>query len=132
MPCTDALKAVPMVLDTKQLKQKLAQLENYIQDVVALREKPKTEFKRRTETEDVAEHRLEKAIQCSLDIASMIVSQLALGTPTQYKDLFFYLGRAGILNPLLVERLEKMAGFRNLLIHEYSEIDTALVHKAVH
>ena len=31
-----------------------------------------------------------------------------------------------------LEQLEKMAGFRNILIHEYSEIDTERVYQAVH
>lgn len=121
-----------MEVDKAYLKTKLAQLEVYITEVRELRSEPKTAFAKTSRLEAAAERRLEKAIQCAIDIASYIVSRNALGNPTQYRDLFLFLGRADILPPLLVERLEKMAGFRNILIHEYEEIEEDRVYQAVH
>lgn len=122
----------PMATDKAYLKTKLAQLEEYVAEVRELRGEPKTAFAKASRLEAAAERRLEKAIQCAIDIASYIVSRNALGNPTHYRDLFLFLGRAEILPPLLVERLEKMAGFRNILIHEYEEVDENRVYQAVH
>lgn len=121
-----------MVIDKKLLDEKILQLEEYIQNIHDLRGKPKAEFTKGHLISDAAERRLEKAIQTAIDIAAHIVSSEALGKPTQYKDFFFYLGKAGIIDSFLTQRLEKMAGFRNLLIHEYAEIDPERVYKAVH
>jgi len=120
-----------MAIDKTLLSQKLAQLEEYIQDVNALKNKPREEYIRRHPTEDLAERRLEKAVQCAIDIASYIVTREAMGNPGQYRDLFHFLGREGITDAALTERLEKMAGFRNILIHEYSYIEEELVYDAV-
>ena len=54
-----------------------------------------------------------------------------MGTPGQYKDIFFFLGRAGVLPSDLTDRLERMVGFRNNLIHEYETIDPNRVYQAV-
>lgn len=120
-----------MPVNTEKLKKKLAQLENYIQVVRAMRKKPQVEYIPTSDTEDLAERRLEKAMQCAIDIASYIVARHAMGSPSQYKDIFFFLGRAGVLPPDLTDRLERMAGFRNNLVHEYEAIDTKRVYQAV-
>lgn len=120
-----------MPVDKALLSQKLKQLEVYIKGVRDLKGRDKKLFVAGSETEDAAERRLERAVQCAIDIAAHIVTQEALGNPNKYKDLFFFLGRVGILSPDLTERLEKMAGFRNLLIHEYAVIDEAKVYEVV-
>lgn len=121
-----------MAIDKTYLKTKLAQLEGYIAEVRELRSEPKTAFAKTSLLEAAAERRLEKAIQCAIDVASYIVSRNALGNPTHYRDLFLFLGRAKVLPSFLVDRLEKMAGFRNILIHEYEEIDEQRVYQAIH
>lgn len=120
-----------MPVNTDKLKKKISQLETYVQDVRSMRHTPQTDYTASSTTEAAAERRLEKAIQCAIDIASYIVAKEALGTPTQYKDVFFFLGRAGMLPPDLTDRLESMAGFRNKLIHEYETIDPTWVYELV-
>lgn len=120
-----------MPVNSEKLKKKLAQLETYIQKVRLMRAKPQAEYTPESDTEDLAERRLEKAMQCAIDIASYIVARQAMGTPSQYKDIFFFLGRAGVLPADLTDRLERMAGFRNNLIHEYETIDPTRVYQAV-
>lgn len=121
-----------MPVNSTKLKKKLAQLEAYTRDVGSMREDPQSDYTPKSVTEAAAERRLEKAIQCAIDIASYIVAKEALGTPTQYKDVFFFLGREGVLTPDLTDRLESMVGFRNNLIHQYETVDPSLVYKAVH
>jgi len=36
----------------------------------------------------------------------------------------------GVIPPAVVERLRGMAGFRNVLVHEYLEIDEGIVYAA--
>lgn len=122
---------LPMPVNTNHLQDKLRQLDEYIQDVVALRTEPKEEFARKKRTGAAAERMLERAMQCTIDIAGYIVAEEALGNATQYKDLFMYLGRAGIISPDLTDRLEQMAGFRNVLIHQYAQVQPDRVYRAV-
>ncbi len=73
------------------------------------------------------EHTLQLAIQAALDVASHIVSDERLGEPPTNRALFDLLVRARWLPPELGDRLGDMAGFRNVLVHGYTEVDLGIV-----
>ena len=70
-----------------------------------------------------AERYLHLAIQCVLDISNHIVADLRLNLPSDNRELFQMLSDHKILSIPLSKRLRAMAGFRNILVHEYLEID---------
>lgn len=70
---------------------------------------------------------LQIAIQAALDVASHIVSDGRLGEPNTNAELFALLQRASILPVELAVKLSQMAGFRNLVVHAYAEVDMKLV-----
>ncbi len=63
-----------------------------------------------------------------IDICAIIVSGLRLGLPAEEDDLFDKLEQAGIISPLMLAKLKKMRGFRNILVHEYGRINDELVY----
>jgi len=73
------------------------------------------------------EHTLQLAIQAALDVASHLVSARRLGEPETNRALFDLLRRAGIIDAQLAESLYAMAGFRNILVHGYQEVDIDIV-----
>lgn len=73
------------------------------------------------------EHTLQLAIQAALDVASYIVSARRLGEPETNRALFDLLGREGLVAPTLADSLHAMAGFRNVLVHGYAEVDLEIV-----
>jgi uncharacterized protein YutE (UPF0331/DUF86 family) len=77
------------------------------------------------------EHTLQLAIQAALDVASHVVSDDRLGEPTTNRELFDLLARNGWLPDDVTARLRDMAGFRNLLVHGYAEIDPSIVRDVV-
>lgn len=74
------------------------------------------------------ERRFEKAIQACLDIASHIVASQATREPSSYQDLFQVLAEERILEGALADAMGELAGFRNVLAHDYAEIDHARVY----
>jgi uncharacterized protein YutE (UPF0331/DUF86 family) len=75
------------------------------------------------------EHTLQLAIQAALDVASHIVSDERLGEPDTNRDVFRLLERAGIVRVDLGGRLEQLAGFRNIVVHLYQEVDLGIVRE---
>ena len=73
------------------------------------------------------EHTLQIAIQAALDVASHIVSDRRLGEPRTNRELFDLLQRDGWLEAPLSSSLRNMAGFRNVLVHGYDDVDLAIV-----
>lgn len=77
------------------------------------------------------EHTLQLAIQAALDVASHLVAAKRLEEPRTNRELFERLGEAGLVDPDLARRLGDMAGFRNVLVHGYTEVDLGIVRDVV-
>ena len=73
------------------------------------------------------EHTLQLAIQAALDVASHIVSDDRLGEPATNRELFETLSREGWLGRELAGRVSDMAGFRNVLVHGYTDVDLGII-----
>lgn len=56
---------------------------------------------------------------------------MRLGLPSEEDDLFEKLAQAGIISRSLSETLQRMKGFRNILVHDYGRVDDHLVYEAV-
>ena len=50
---------------------------------------------------------------------------------SDYTDVIVRLGTAGILPKPFSETIRQMAGFRNVLVHEYTEIDLKEVYRVL-
>lgn len=77
------------------------------------------------------EHTLQLAIQAALDVASHIVSDERLGEPRTNRELFDRMAEHGWIEEALREPLRRMAGFRNVLVHGYTDVDPSIVRDVV-
>ena len=78
-----------------------------------------------------AERYLQLAIQALLDISHHIVADMNMNLPADSKELFNLLTKHKVLPVRLSKRLAPMAGFRNILVHEYLEIDRHRVYRVL-
>ena len=74
-------------------------------------------------TEWALRYGLLESIQIVIDISCALVSKNNLGNPETYGQCVELLNRNKYLDDQLSGKLVSMIGLRNLLIHEYSEID---------
>lgn len=72
-----------------------------------------------------------RACAAAIDLAMYTVSNRKLGAPTDTKDAFTRLERAGILDSETAGAMKKMVGFRNLAIHAYQELDMNRVKELI-
>jgi len=63
------------------------------------------------------------AIEAAIDIANHIISRKSLRVAEDYADTFRVLSGAGLIDADFALELEKMARFRNRLVHLYWEVD---------
>ena len=111
--------------DPELVAKKLAQIRDYVRELgeEAQPEKLETDVRERR----FIEHSLQLAIQAALDAASHIVSDERLGEPRTNRELFVLLQNAGWIGADLAAGLERMAGFRNVLVHGYDTVDLGVV-----
>lgn len=87
------------------------------------------EFVLNTDCQYVVLHALQLAIQAALDLATHIIADEGWDVPERSGDAFLTLGAKGVLNVELSQRLRTMASFRNLIVHEYADINLKAVFK---
>lgn len=75
------------------------------------------------------ERDMELAITCIMDIGNHIISAMDLPEPETYADIPLILGNEGIIPKDLARKLAGAVRFRNILAHEYMDIDRRLVYK---
>lgn len=75
------------------------------------------------DVQDIFVLNLQRAVQSAIDLAAHVVSDEGLGLPSELKENFSLMEKAGIITQTLSEKLQKMVGFRNIAVHDYTEID---------
>jgi uncharacterized protein YutE (UPF0331/DUF86 family) len=63
------------------------------------------------------------SIQSAIDISSYLISQNGLKRPETYRETFDLLGQSGTISEELAAELSDLAGFRNVLVHVYWDIN---------
>ena len=74
------------------------------------------------------QHGLQLCVQSVLDVAAHCVAALGGPVHDEYRGNILALGPLGILPRDFAERIAPMAGFRNILVHEYIDVDLCEVH----
>lgn len=69
------------------------------------------------------ERGLQLGAEIILDVGNHILSAQYGVSPADYGDIVKQLAQQGILDQELKERLEGLAGFRNILVHDYIRLD---------
>lgn len=111
--------------DAELVAKRLVLLESYVADLK--READPDALDADLLQRRFVEHTLQLAIQCALDAASHIVAAERLGEPQTNRALFQLLARGRWLEGQLADQLSLMAGFRNILVHGYAEVDLEVV-----
>lgn len=82
---------------------------------------------------NAAERYLERIITRATDINRHVIGETGKGTEDvkSYKDTFLRLGDLGIYPSVFSEEIAKSAGMRNLLVHDYDNINPRIIYDSV-
>jgi len=112
--------------------RKLAQIDTYLNQIKEYSKISLVQYKNDWKTERIVERTLQILIEVCLDIANHLISDKEMRLPTGYADTFKVLSENKVINRRLFEALEKMAKFRNVVVHQYETIDPAIVISILH
>ncbi len=117
-----------MILRRISLTTKLGKLEALAKTLQNLQKKvDKKKFLSDEIIQKAIERLLQQAIEAVLDISDHIISDKGLKKGQDYKDSILILGEHRILPQKFADHLAKAAGFRNILVHDYIDLDTEKV-----
>ena len=74
---------------------------------------------------------LQKACEAVLDLAVYIVSTRKLGLPQTKREAFILLEENNIIDSKMSKNMQGMVGFRNIAVHDYKEIDEAILKDVI-
>ena len=115
------------MVDKTLILRKLAEFEEYLKQVNEYAQVTADQYSKDWRTQRIIERTLQMMIEIGADIAGHIISDKGYRVPTTYADTFRVLYENDILNKELFEAMEKMAKFRNIIVHHYDKVDTEIV-----
>lgn len=115
--------------DRAVLAERVAAVQRHLQRVADRLPEDAGQLRPMDDATDAVILHLWQAVQITIDLAVSWCVRRGLGAPTTYGDAFVRLGRAGAVDAELAARLSRAAGFRNLLVHAYGDLDLARVHR---
>ncbi|RCK76506.1 MAG: hypothetical protein IGBAC_0868 [Ignavibacteriae bacterium] len=118
------------MIDKQRILAKIDELDKYLYEIQSIAPKDFEDFKR-IEIKRSSERLLQLSIECIIDICKIIVSNLKLGLPSEENDLFDKMEREKIITEEMALILKEMKGFRNILVHEYTEVDDEIVYSVI-
>lgn len=115
------------MVDRTLIFRKISMLEEYLKQIAEYRSISIGQYTKDWKTQRVVERTLQMMVETCIDIAGHIISDMKFRIPTSYADSFSVLAEKGIVDNKLSQALEKMAKFRNVVVHDYDRVDAEIV-----
>lgn len=117
-------------IDAEVVDARLRELSHRLQRVAAKRPASLKLLATDEDLQDILARNLTLAIQAALDIAYHLCAANEV-LPATSGDAFVQLAARGLIERDLADRLVRAVGFRNVLVHEYTEVDWKIVMRVM-
>jgi uncharacterized protein YutE (UPF0331/DUF86 family) len=115
------------MVDETLILRKLGELDEYYRQIKEYGKITVTQYSGDWKAQRIIERTLQMMIETCVDIAGHIISDKGYRIPKSYADVFRVLREEQILSGELFAALEKMAKFRNIVVHHYDKVDAEIV-----
>jgi uncharacterized protein YutE (UPF0331/DUF86 family) len=111
------------MIDEEIIAARIAKIREYGRLLANLLQIPRDKFVQEPTYYLQAERLLEVMIQAMIDSGNHVIAELLLKKPEDYRQVFDILAQNHIIPEELLPKLRALVGLRNLLVHEYFEVD---------
>jgi uncharacterized protein YutE (UPF0331/DUF86 family) len=119
------------MLRPEVIRKRLQKLEEYLSILERIRGYSHEVFLADPEHYGSAERFLQLGIEAALNMATHVIAELELGVVNQGRDIPRLFREHGYINEALEARWIQMIGFRNILVHDYLDVDRDIVYQAL-
>ena len=120
------------MVDTELILAKSGAVRKYLNRIQEKGNQDLAAFLADIDCQEIVLFNLQMAIQNCIDIAAHIISDEGLGVPGSTSEMFYLLEENHYLEHYITEKMIKVVGLRNLIVHEYGKIDLKRIFEAVH
>ena len=115
------------MVDKTLILRKLSELDDYYKQIKEYESVTVVQYSGDWKVQRIIERTLQMMIETCVDISGHIISEKGYRIPKSYSDAFRVLHEHKIVNNTIFSALEKMAKFRNIVVHHYDKIDADIV-----
>lgn len=105
------------------VKARIRKIEECVAELREIKKIPERTFLESRPVRAATERLLQVAIQSLLDIGSHLIAERGFREAESYADIIDILGEAKVIPKAFAGRIRGMAGLRNILVHDYLEVD---------
>ncbi len=116
--------------DVERLGKMFSDIERYFSDLEAFRIKTPKDLEDKRNFYSVSMV-IFSVINRTINVGEEVLSANNLGTPSTFKDIFFLLRKAGVINERMKNDLSELSSYRNLFSHEYQNLTEKDVYAAL-
>ncbi len=116
------------MVDEQVIEQHLQNMEEALANLGRYRDLSLEEFEKDLSLIWIAEKGLQILIQNLLDIGAHLLASEIRNDWDDYGEIILKLGQHGIIPRDFSEKIQGLAGLRNILIHEYLRVDVSKIH----
>lgn len=117
------------MIDSDLVRRKLARVNMYLDKLKPIADTTFDEyisdFYKKTSTERL----IQIIVECASDINSHVVLESGQRPPEDYTSSFIRAAEVGLINHELASKLKGSGGMRNIIVHEYMDIDDRKVYE---
>lgn len=113
----------------EKVAQKLEKLKEYVGYLKSYQKYSLDDLTKDPTLRGAVERYLHLSAECVIDIAEIMIAELGLRKPEEYREAIDILGEGKILPDEFAYYFAPIAGFRNILVHEYTKIDLVEVYR---
>jgi uncharacterized protein YutE (UPF0331/DUF86 family) len=115
------------MVDKSLILRKLSTLDEYLKQITEYANISSKDYAADWKIQRIVERTLQMMIETCLDVSGHIISNEKFRVPETYADMFRILIQNDILKESQLEAFEKIAKFRNIIVHDYEKIDAEIV-----
>jgi uncharacterized protein YutE (UPF0331/DUF86 family) len=114
-----------------RIKDKIKEIEIYIEQLSKIRPNSFKKYEEDFKTKAACERYFERIAGSIIDLATIIIKERGLSNPEGDSEAFKILENEGIINKDLTKKLREIRGMRNIIAHQYGDIDDQIMYTAI-
>lgn len=115
-------------MDKERIYIKLDEIDQYLKEIEEIMPSSSAGYSTDLMRKRALERLIQITVEAVMDVSAILVKEMRLGLPYEEEDFLDKISGT-VLSPGLVRKLREMKGFRNILVHGYSQIDDERVYE---
>ncbi len=119
------------MINREFISDSIAGIQERLQDVTSFKKYPLQEIVGDFHLYASLRYAFIELIERAIDINQHLIKELGGSIPKDYADTFIVLGKLNILHESFAKEISKSAGLRNIVVHEYRDVDDETLYNSI-